>query len=116
MEPLLDTNAASEVLTELGDPHKPATLRKKRCTGGGPKFRRLGSKPVYTRSDLEAWIEERLSEAFGSNSEAEERLRRRSADAGSGPTPPPWIDPCQQDTTAPFSCDEPVEALEPRAE
>jgi hypothetical protein len=73
MEPLLDTQTAAAALANLGVPRSPATLRKLRCVGGGPKFRRLGSKPVYTESDLIAWIEGRLSEPAASNAEADAR-------------------------------------------
>jgi hypothetical protein len=73
LEPLLDTAAAAEALANLGVPRSPATLRKLRCIGGGPRFRRLGSKPVYTEGDLIAWIEERLSQPVGSNAEADAR-------------------------------------------
>lgn len=37
----------------------PHTLNKKRVTGGGPKFRKLGSRVVYAIDDLENWIEAR---------------------------------------------------------
>jgi hypothetical protein len=68
---LLDTAAAAHWLSDHGIRRSPATLRKLRCLGGGPRFRRLGNKPVYTESDLIAWIEERLSEPMGSTSEAD---------------------------------------------
>ena len=34
----------------------PHTLNKKRVVGGGPKFRKLGSRVVYAIDDLENWI------------------------------------------------------------
>jgi hypothetical protein len=72
MERLFDTQAAAQRLDELGVRRSPATLRKLRCLGGGPRFRRLnGGKPYYTASDLEAWIKERLSEPAASNAEAD---------------------------------------------
>lgn len=72
MEPLLDSAAAAEALADLGSSvRSEKTLRKLRCTGGGPRFRRLGHKPVYRLSDLESWIEERLSEPSASNAEIE---------------------------------------------
>jgi hypothetical protein len=73
MERLLDTREASGRLKAHGVKRAPATLRKLRCTGGGPKFRRLNGKPYYTEDDLVAWIEERLSEPVGSTSEADAR-------------------------------------------
>ena len=74
MEMLLDTLSAARRLTELGASRSPATLRKLLCTGGGPRFRRLNGKPVYTMADLEAWIEDRLSEPVASNAEADSQL------------------------------------------
>jgi hypothetical protein len=73
MELLLDTEAAAAALASLGVRRSPKTLRKLRCVGGGPPFRRLGLKPVYTRADLIAWIEGQLSAPVGSNSEADAR-------------------------------------------
>jgi hypothetical protein len=61
MDPLLDTTTAARRLTELGVRRTPKTLRKLRCTGGGPRYRLLNGKPYYTEPDLTAWIEERLS-------------------------------------------------------
>ena len=37
----------------------PHTLNKKRVIGGGPKFRKLGSRVVYDIDDLESWIKAR---------------------------------------------------------
>jgi len=71
MQRVFDTNAAAAALAELGVPRSPKTLRKLRCIGGGPRFRRLGAKPVYTMPDLVAWIESRLGPPVGSNIEAD---------------------------------------------
>lgn len=71
MEPLLDTEAAAEWLTANGVRRTPATLRKLRCIGGGPRYRRLNGKPYYTEPDLIGWIEARLSAPIGSTSEAD---------------------------------------------
>jgi hypothetical protein len=35
------------------------TLEKRRCTGGGPRYRKLGRRIRYTMADLEAWVEAR---------------------------------------------------------
>jgi len=70
MEPLLETAAAAKWLTAHGVRRTEKTLRKLRCIGNGPKFRRLNGKPYYSEPDLEAWIEERLSPLLGSTSEA----------------------------------------------
>jgi Helix-turn-helix domain len=37
---------------------RPSTLAKYRCSGGGPKFTKLGSRVVYPREALEAWVTE----------------------------------------------------------
>lgn len=37
----------------------PHTLNKRRVTGGGPRFHKLGSRVVYAIDDLESWIEAR---------------------------------------------------------
>ena len=51
METYLRTAAAAKYLG-VGQ----STLERKRVEGGGPKFRRLGSKIVtYAQSDLDAW-------------------------------------------------------------
>lgn len=72
IERLLDTLAASEWLAAHGPRRAPGTLRKLRCLGGGPKFRRLNGKPFYVEADLVAWIEGRLTAPVGSSSEAAE--------------------------------------------
>lgn len=70
MHRLCDTETASLYLAECGVPRSPATLRKLRCVGGGPRFRRLNGKPLYATEDLDGWIEERLSPPASSNAEA----------------------------------------------
>lgn len=34
-------------------------LNKLRCTGGGPKYAKIGRAVRYDRSDIAAWLEER---------------------------------------------------------
>ncbi|MBF0437336.1 MAG: helix-turn-helix domain-containing protein [Magnetococcales bacterium] len=46
-----------------------STLEKMRCTGGGPKFSKLGRCVVYAIPDLLAWAEAR---AVSSTSEADQ--------------------------------------------
>jgi hypothetical protein len=69
MAPLMYSSAASEWLTAHGVPRTEKTLRKLRCVGGGPKFRRFNGKPVYTEPDLIEWVESRLTAPVGSTSE-----------------------------------------------
>jgi predicted DNA-binding transcriptional regulator AlpA len=33
-------------------------LNKLRCTGGGPRYVKLGRRVVYTKPDLDSWTEE----------------------------------------------------------
>jgi hypothetical protein len=70
MEVLLDTPAASAYLARHGVRRTPATLRKLRCVGGGPRYRTLNGKPFYIEPDLVDWIETRLSPPLGSSSQA----------------------------------------------
>jgi hypothetical protein len=37
----------------------PRTLEKLRVTGGGPPFRKIGSRVIYHIDDLTAWVEAR---------------------------------------------------------
>lgn len=67
---LLDTAAAAQWLTDHGVRRTPKTLRKLRCTGGGPRYRHLNRRSYYTADDLAAWIEARLSPPRRSSSEA----------------------------------------------
>jgi predicted DNA-binding transcriptional regulator AlpA len=36
-----------------------ATLAKLRCTGGGPRFVKLGSRIFYDEADVDVWIQAR---------------------------------------------------------
>ena len=40
----------------------PRTLEKRRCVGGGPRYRKFGRRVRYTIADLEAWAEKRSFE------------------------------------------------------
>lgn len=47
------------------------TLNKLRCVGGGPKFRKIGSRRVvYQRGDLITWIESKISAPLANTSAA----------------------------------------------
>jgi hypothetical protein len=58
---LLNTQEAARYLAERGTPIAEKTLRKLRCVGGGPSFRRWGRLPVYEPEALDRWREEKLS-------------------------------------------------------
>jgi predicted DNA-binding transcriptional regulator AlpA len=50
--PLLETKAAAQYLGL-----SPSTMAKKRLTGrDGPIFYKIGSRCLYRREDLDAWI------------------------------------------------------------
>jgi hypothetical protein len=57
---LLTRNAAAAALTEAGYPTSPATLATKATRGGGPPFRRYGSRPLYKWGDALRWAQSRL--------------------------------------------------------
>lgn len=46
----------ASIYTSLSVP----TLKKHRCSGTDPRYARIGSKIVYTPSDLEAWLAQHL--------------------------------------------------------
>jgi hypothetical protein len=62
--PFMDTVEAAGFLKI-----SPRTLEKQRVTGGGPRFRKFGSRVLYALVDLQAWADER---AFANTSEAQE--------------------------------------------
>jgi hypothetical protein len=62
--PFLDTVQAAEFLKI-----SPRTLEKQRVVGGGPRFRKFGSRVLYALTDLQAWADERT---YANTSEARE--------------------------------------------
>jgi hypothetical protein len=70
MERVFVTDDASEWLRERGVSRSPADLRKLRVVGGGPRFRLLNRRPVYTEADLADWVQTRLSPPFRNTAEA----------------------------------------------
>ena len=79
MQPkVLRRAAASEyLLTVWGVSCKPATLAKLATIGGGPRFAHVGRWPVYTPSDLDRWVEDRLTKTRASTSEPVEDSNAR---------------------------------------
>jgi hypothetical protein len=69
--PRLTRNGASDYLMErYGISRTPGTLAKLAVIGGGPKFRKIGSRQVlYDVTELDAWAASVLSEPMGSTSE-----------------------------------------------
>jgi len=65
MEPvplyLRRADAARYVRERWGAPCSASWLAKLAVVGGGPQFRKIGRFPVYTRTDLDAWIQAKIS-------------------------------------------------------
>lgn len=69
MNEFLRRDQAAEYLQERYGAYTPETLAKLACVGGGPKFRRMGRFPYYTRNDLDEWAHSRMSRPVSSTSE-----------------------------------------------
>lgn len=67
----LDRAEAADYLTARGLRVSKNTLQKWVTTGGGPTYRRFGLRAVYTRADLDAWAEAKLTAPRCSSSAAE---------------------------------------------
>ncbi len=80
MAEYLRRDKAAEHLQERFGLYTPETLAKLACVGGGPRFRRIGRFPVYTREDLDAWAMSRMSQAGTSTAELDQ-LRDATAQA-----------------------------------
>jgi len=57
----LGRREAARFLSESGFPTSHRTLEKLACAGGGPTYRVWCRRTLYTREDLLAWAEARLS-------------------------------------------------------
>jgi hypothetical protein len=55
------TDAARYVREHWGAPCSAKWLAKLAVVGGGPQFRKIGRFPVYTRADLDEWIEAKIT-------------------------------------------------------
>ena len=75
-ETLLTRDQAAAALTAAGFPVKPKTLATKASRGGGPPFRRFGTRPLYRWGDSLDWARSRLSPTMRSTSEGEPNDRR----------------------------------------
>ena len=53
------TNAEAAAVLKLS----PRTLEKLRVNGGGPRFRKFGSRVIYALEDLDAWANARICES-----------------------------------------------------
>ena len=52
--------AAEYIRTKFGVPCAPSTLAKLAVIGGGPRYTRFSRYPMYSASDLDAWVQSRL--------------------------------------------------------
>jgi hypothetical protein len=68
-ERLLDRNEAAEFLCRLGLKTTARALAKRAVVGGGPTYRKFGSRCLYKQSDLRAWFIANLSSPRVSTSE-----------------------------------------------
>ncbi len=57
----LDRSESAEYLRAKGLKVAKTYLQKMVTTGGGPTFRKFGSRVVYSATDLDAWAAARLS-------------------------------------------------------
>src|SRR3974390_3420477 len=68
---LLTRKAAAAALTAAGFPTSPATLATKATRGGGPRYRKWSTRPLYRWADCLAWAQNGLGPAISSTSEAD---------------------------------------------
>ena len=68
---LLTRKATAVALTQSGYPVAAGTLATKAVRGGGPPYRKFGTRVLYRWGDVLAWAEARLSPAMRGTSEAD---------------------------------------------
>ena len=66
--------AAAQALTNAGYPISVATLTTKATRGGGPPFRKWGTRVLYTWSETLAWAESKVSSRRRSTSDADAKV------------------------------------------
>ena len=64
---------AAAYLQERYGAYTTETLAKLACVGGGPRFQKVGSFPLYRAEDLDAWVMSRMSKPVASTSELSAR-------------------------------------------
>jgi hypothetical protein len=79
MPDFLTRPEAANYCTEKGLKVSPATLQKMATLGGGPLYQRFGTRAVYTRPNLDAWVAEKLGTPIRSTSELPPEGRRKSS-------------------------------------
>jgi hypothetical protein len=83
----LTRDQVAALLTAAGFPVRAKTLATKATRGGGPPFRRFGSRPLYRWGDALAWAESRLSPPIGSTSERDARATPETRNRPGEPEP-----------------------------
>jgi hypothetical protein len=68
---LLTRKDTASALAEAGYPVAEKTLSTKAVRGGGPPFRRFGTRPLYRWGDVLGWAQSRLGPVVHSTSEAD---------------------------------------------
>lgn len=66
----LERTEAAKYLTARGLRVSKNTLQKWATVGGGPTYQRFGLRAVYTRQNLDAWADAKLSAPRCSTSQA----------------------------------------------
>jgi hypothetical protein len=82
MEPqrYFSRDEASDYLKSRGFKVAKQTLAKYAVVGGGPPYRMFGTRVVYDPADLDAWVEQRLTQLRKSTSEIAYRGTYRYGD------------------------------------
>jgi hypothetical protein len=86
---LLTRKATAEALTESGLPVAAGTLSTKAVRGGGPPYRRFGTRVLYRWADAFAWAQSRLSPPIITTSEADAKPASSERPVLSPATAPP---------------------------
>ena len=60
---------AAEFLTVAGFPIARTTLAKLASIGGGPRFKKFGSRPIYVPAELLQWAQDRTTPPRNSTSD-----------------------------------------------
>lgn len=68
---LLTRERVADALTEAGFPTSPKTLATKATRGGGPPFRKFGTRALYRWGDTLEWATARLGPVITSTSQAD---------------------------------------------
>lgn len=66
--PNLSRVEAAQFLTDHGFPISHRTLAKYACLGGGPNYRKFGTRALYSPDGLLAWAEAKTSDPVMSTS------------------------------------------------